>query len=97
MTTSKEYRQLRDDGEKVYQARSAYMKQRFDRGEHPDTHPQFWNDWREPAFPVLKRVNDSWFGRESVWPKVAIVTVLVLIAGVYVAFRVRSDQRKRVQ
>jgi tetratricopeptide (TPR) repeat protein len=29
----------------------AYMEERFTKGMHPDTHPDFWNAWTEPAFP----------------------------------------------
>lgn len=31
----------------------AYQEARFVRGQHPDTHPQFWKDWVEPSFPKL--------------------------------------------
>lgn len=31
----------------------AYQKVRFANGMHPDTHPDFWNDWIEPTFPEL--------------------------------------------
>ncbi|WP_367874503.1 hypothetical protein [Luteolibacter sp. Populi] len=30
-----------------------YQKERFAKGEHPDTHPDFWKAWQEPAFPAL--------------------------------------------
>lgn len=49
------YAKIRQDGEDVYQARLAYMNERLDRGEHPDTHPDFWKGWEEPAAPYLKR------------------------------------------
>ncbi len=54
----KEYERLRKDGEDVHQARLAYMKPRFDWGRHPDTHPDFWSEWKEPAVPVLNIVPD---------------------------------------
>ena len=34
-------------------ARLAHQAQRFDRGMHPDTHPEFWEGWKEPKFPKL--------------------------------------------
>jgi tetratricopeptide (TPR) repeat protein len=49
------YAKIRKDGEDVFQARLAYMNERLDRGEHPDTHPDFWKEWEEPAAPYLKR------------------------------------------
>lgn len=30
-----------------------YMRERFARGEHPDTHADFWNDWREMQLPEM--------------------------------------------
>lgn len=50
-----DYRRLRADGQRVHEARTAYMLARLNRGEHPDTHPGFWSEWREPAFPTLRR------------------------------------------
>ncbi len=52
------YVQLRLDGEKVHQNRLAYIEQRLNRGEHPDTHSDFWQEWQEPPLPVLKRIPD---------------------------------------
>ncbi|MEQ1821713.1 MAG: hypothetical protein ABL949_04330 [Fimbriimonadaceae bacterium] len=52
------YLDLIADGEKVHQARQSYMNERFARGEHPDTHSDFWSGWKEPDFPVLKRIGD---------------------------------------
>ena len=31
----------------------AYQTGRFERGMHPDTHPEFWRDWEEREFPDL--------------------------------------------
>ncbi len=54
-----EYQGLRQDGDDVYHRRLAYMNSRFAMGQHPDTDPDFWNDWQEPPYPVLKVVPDS--------------------------------------
>ena len=31
----------------------AYQEKRFGLGMHPDTHADFWKDWREPEFPKM--------------------------------------------
>jgi tetratricopeptide (TPR) repeat protein len=31
----------------------SYQDERFAKGMHPDTHPDFWQDWKEPEFPKL--------------------------------------------
>ncbi len=56
--TDEGYADLIADGEKVHQARTAYMAQRFARGEHPDTHSGFWANWVEPDYPTLHRIAD---------------------------------------
>jgi hypothetical protein len=53
-----EYERLRQDGDDVHQQRLAYMNARFAKGQHPDTNPEFWNEWKEPPYPVLKVVPD---------------------------------------
>ncbi len=46
------YTQITEAADQRHQSRTAYLLARLDRGEHPDTHPDFWNDWKEPAFPT---------------------------------------------
>ncbi|MDP0491569.1 MAG: hypothetical protein Q7Q71_11005 [Verrucomicrobiota bacterium JB023] len=36
---------------KRHEARTTYLLGKLKKGLHPDTHPGFWNDWKEPAFP----------------------------------------------
>jgi tetratricopeptide (TPR) repeat protein len=74
------YQKLREDGEKVYQDRLAYMNVRLDRGEHPDTHPDFWKEWEEPPAAYLKRDLDGHLegkGRENQITLVAIIAFLL--------------------
>lgn len=33
--------------------KDAFMMTRLSEGKHPDTHPDFWAGWKEPAFPAL--------------------------------------------
>lgn len=49
------YKKLREDGEMVHKARTAYIEDRLAKGKHPDTDSEFWNDWKEPEYPVLNR------------------------------------------
>lgn len=54
--TKRAYLKLKATGDAVHRERLAYMNARFDRGEHPDTHSDFWKDWKEPPYPVLRIV-----------------------------------------
>lgn len=80
-----EYRQLRGDGETVYQKRLAYMNARFDKGQHPDTHPDFWSEWQEPAYPVLNVVPDPTYRSTPVGPmSPAVATAMLVGAGLVI-------------
>jgi tetratricopeptide (TPR) repeat protein len=40
--------------------RTAYMLSRLQKGQHPDTHPTFWKEWKPAAPPSLKV---DWFNQ----------------------------------
>ncbi|MFZ4508609.1 MAG: hypothetical protein ACOYON_13020 [Fimbriimonas sp.] len=94
------YGRLRQDGDTVHQARLAYMSERFDRGEHPDTNPKFWSEWKEPAVPYLQRIESDGkpFPIEQVLA-VAIPTLIVLFVGLWFVGRwlVRIYRRFRLR
>lgn len=42
--------------------RQVYMLEKLEKGEHPDTHSEFWADWREfdlPAMPEPEAAEDQ--------------------------------------
>lgn len=46
------YADARATTDQWHSSRTAYMMARLERGEHPDTHPEFWNEWDDkPAAP----------------------------------------------
>lgn len=47
------YRKARAAAVKRETAWISYQDQRFAKGMHPDTHPDFWDDWKEPEYPRL--------------------------------------------
>lgn len=53
------YSQARTECQGHTARRDAYLLNRLENGEHPDTHPGFWRDWIEstspPAFPRASR------------------------------------------
>ncbi|MEK7953137.1 hypothetical protein [Luteolibacter soli] len=73
----------------------AYQSERFDRGMHPDTHPDFWKGWKEPKFPELPRSPMTFEEKAVVF--VAVVAGLMLTAiGFYIrAVWKRVKGRKR--
>jgi hypothetical protein len=46
------YDKLRREAEEYHQNRTDYMLARLEKGEHPDTHPNFWNEWRDAGPPA---------------------------------------------
>ncbi|MBK1834867.1 hypothetical protein [Roseibacillus ishigakijimensis] len=47
------------------QARGRYLQARLTQGQHPDTDPDFWQHWQEPAFPPLPVTLTS--GSITIW------------------------------
>ncbi len=45
------YKQAREEADLWHVARDAYVLGRLERGEHPDTHPEFWGQWVEVSSP----------------------------------------------
>ena len=45
------YKAARAEADQWQKARHAYMEARFAKGQHPDTHPDFWKEWSEPSRP----------------------------------------------
>jgi tetratricopeptide (TPR) repeat protein len=82
---NEQYKQLRRDGETVYQKRLAYMNARFDKGQHPDTHADFWKEWEEPPYPVLNVVPDPTYRRTPLGPmSPAVATAMLVGAGLVI-------------
>ncbi len=62
----------------------AYQELRFERGLHPDTHPDFWSGWREPGFPKMPgRTPLEWAERN---PVLAFVTLCALAVVGFIGF-----------
>ncbi len=43
----KQFKELRDEAEKINQSRTDFMMPKLEAGEHPDTHPEFWSGYEE--------------------------------------------------
>lgn len=77
----------------------AYQGERFAKGMHPDTHPDFWKDWREPEFPKMPGRTFDHFVRENtglVFLGVAAMGVSGLIVLILVIKRFSGRKRKSV-
>lgn len=82
------------------QARNNYVRVGLARGEHPDTHPGFWDAWTQPSEPPL--APNGLFGRAGnsaaeLLLQVVGVGLLIAIAGgviVFVRFRLRKHEAR---
>lgn len=83
------YKKLREHGENVYNKRAAYIETRLAKGEHPDTHPQFWDAYKEPEVPIL--VTKPSGGIDSIKNSIkaigGAILVVFLAYGVFRTFR----------
>ena len=53
LATAIRFKTLRKESDEWHDAKTRYMMERLRAGRHPDTDPSFWDDWKEPAMPVL--------------------------------------------
>jgi tetratricopeptide (TPR) repeat protein len=67
----------------------AYQEERFAKGIHPDTHPAFWNGWKEPVMPKMPDITVAHFAeRHPALFLVALLGAVVLgFAGLMLGFR----------
>jgi tetratricopeptide (TPR) repeat protein len=45
------FTEARSEADAWRSVREQYMLAKLQAGEHPDTHPDFWNDWKSPSNP----------------------------------------------
>lgn len=94
------YTKARAEAESWRAARNAYIMERLNRGEHPDTHPEFWNAWREPKRPTAP---DGFFGLSGHSASIAKLGIILFAAAtgsivlvVWVMRRVRRARAARL-
>jgi len=72
-----------------------YQEARFARGQHPDSDPRFWDEWKEPEFPEFPRMTFwEWVQRNPLtafWS--AFVLTIVGVLGL-LRFLKRFDSSK---
>lgn len=56
---AKQYYALRGEARAWQDARTQFMLGQLKAGKHPDTHPDFWTGFTEPAMPLLKRAKQD--------------------------------------
>jgi hypothetical protein len=71
---SETYKQLRAEANSWHQRRTAYMLTRLQQGQHPDTDPNFWNQWQDNGPPPLRPLH--WY--EKAYAQLAGLGVLAL-------------------
>lgn len=75
------WREARTSADSWRAARNAYAQERYAKGRHPDTHADFWDDWREvhplPRMPTVPSL-DTLYRR---WITVGVVVLLTLATG----------------
>jgi hypothetical protein len=89
------YSQLRDAAEMWQNDRWKYMLTRLHQGQHPDTDPKFWDDWREPTAPSLD-VKLPWSWSRLFQPQWIGVTFFVFCSTIAIlCFAIRGLIRYR--
>ena len=65
----------------------AYQEERFAKGMHPDTNPEFWMKWKEPKFPALPGPS---FGEYFQRNPILSIFVIFLLLGAGLLFCVKA-------
>ena len=63
----RKYFELRADAIERREQRDSFMIQKMQKGQHPDTHPHFWNGWSEPAAPDYSIPDSQAKTKRSFW------------------------------
>jgi len=89
---AKFFEEARASADDRHVARTAYMMARLGRGEHPDTHDDFWDGWVEPAAPKLPGglLNND---QERMLMQATAIGAVVILLPVAIALRVRRGRR----
>lgn len=58
----------------------SYQDERFAKGMHPDTHADFWKDWKEPEFPKLPGASLLQLGMRNSGTALIAILVSILMA-----------------
>jgi len=83
-----EYAALRKSGDAWQKNRTQFMLAKLDRGEHPDTHPEFWNGYTETKKYIVKdtpvSLAQNWLRDEMNKFFVAVGFVMGGVIGFYI-------------
>ena len=100
------FHQARADAQKRLAAKTAFMQQRFAAGLHPDTHPDFWQGWTEPAMPAVPQTKleqrlgiplAAWFADTTHIYGLVTTLAASAVVSIYVILLLRRRKRARNQ
>ena len=63
---------------------------RLKKGQHPDTHPDFWNDWSEPKFPEMTS-RPFW----TFWRTFGVIAISLI--ALKIGYDLRQKKKARLQ
>lgn len=91
------FRKARAEADSWRAAREQYMLAKLQAGQHPDTHPEFWRDWKPPSKPP--RMPNGFFGYQGMAMlflviKLAVILPIVGAVSLYVVRRWRTHRRQ---
>ncbi|MBL4590744.1 MAG: hypothetical protein JKY96_02165 [Phycisphaerales bacterium] len=85
------YTRARIEADDWIAQRNAFALERLKQGQHPDTHPDFWDEWTEqsapPEFPSRPSIIFNFLAPVLV---VSAILLLLAISGVVIAFKIRA-------
>ena len=100
------FHQARAAAQKRLAAKTAFMQQRFAAGQHPDTHPDFWQGWTEPTMPAVPQTKleqrlgislAAWFSDTHTIIGMVAILCAGAVVSIYVILLLRRRKRAKNQ
>lgn len=98
------FTELRHEADAWQKERLAYMEARFAQGRHPDTDPNFWNDWKPenpPSLAIPGEEEAKWeeerrarWNRNFPWIALSVVSGILALIITGICFLVRWLKRR---
>jgi len=95
LPTSERFKMLRKEAEAWHDQKTRYMLTRLEKGQHPDTDPAFWSEWKEPPMPVIPTKLPSQFDWHNLWIFAGLMAALFVVG--YTLLRLKDTIRRRLQ
>jgi len=84
------YKKAREESDQWSQLRNEYITAKLQIGSHPDTNPEFWDDWKETTSPPRYPLSIRGFLNKK-----PVLAAIVIVTGILVLYVLRMQKTKQ--